>query len=684
MYCLKSTKSKLSSMKFYFLLFLLLLYPLCGKSENIYDILDDMEYKANGIPFTLLNIHYLYEKNLTGENVVLGNIDGGLQVSLPDFEGRVHLRSGVIDTTGHPTAVAMILVGNKNNINMQGIAYKSLVISDRPQRIFRNPELFIDAGVKVINISVVWNTRNHPPFYLRGIQKFIQNDMVIVCSTGNWGPDSGVYFPASYALQARGAILAVSSATISKKQKHAIRDELDFSPRIEREDIGQYASFSQWATPCKEVAEFCVIAPGEGINTLDTEDSPSPNTGTSLSAPMVAGIITLLRQAYPEAKNHEVVEAILETAVDIGQPGTDWQTGRGFPDALAAFEYLAQRHILHTEHASPTSSVPDYHTERTKYNNRTPNILGDFYKQYEPTEFYETIEYQNNKHPLSSIKLPFVYAYGLTGKGITIGIVGGAVNDTLRELKTQLHPLSLHQSITRKEPQGETFLTSIMVASRGREMLLAKEKEKQQGYLHGVAFDSSVFMLPSLSPSGLKMLEKANVKVLLLPTRSNHTAEEIQKLLEKDIVVVVSSSYYLPPEIDSPKILIVRGRLQKQTSMNHFQYDFVEDTIELIGEPFSSSTKKTSKLTAPQGMIGIRGDGRFESRGYSEYHLDAAAAVAAGVAALLRQAFPQKTAQEITALMTKSALDLGEKGLDAAYGSGFLDSEKALRLGIDD
>jgi membrane-anchored mycosin MYCP len=89
-----------------------------------------------------------------------------------------------------------------------------------------------------------------------------------------------------------------------------------------------------------------VAAPGEGIVSLDpsgeglvsslpTSGNPMPISGTSYAAPVVSGIVALVRSRSPELTARQVMRRIEETA---RHPAAGWDpvVGHGVVDALAA------------------------------------------------------------------------------------------------------------------------------------------------------------------------------------------------------------------------------------------------------------------------------------------------------------------------------------------------------------
>ena len=90
-----------------------------------------------------------------------------------------------------------------------------------------------------------------------------------------------------------------------------------------------------------------VVAPGVNIKTADlTFGGIFPNSyvhvsGTSFSAPHVAGIMALLMSAFPGITISQVEEVLKATAFDLGSTGPDNTYGFGLVDALTAFSALS-------------------------------------------------------------------------------------------------------------------------------------------------------------------------------------------------------------------------------------------------------------------------------------------------------------------------------------------------------
>jgi serine protease AprX len=89
-----------------------------------------------------------------------------------------------------------------------------------------------------------------------------------------------------------------------------------------------------------------VAAPGVDVQTTDltfggvVPGSLATVTGSSFAAPHAAGVMALLRGAYPQATPDQLEEALLAGAHDLGEPGADNEYGHGLIDATAALAAL--------------------------------------------------------------------------------------------------------------------------------------------------------------------------------------------------------------------------------------------------------------------------------------------------------------------------------------------------------
>lgn len=88
-----------------------------------------------------------------------------------------------------------------------------------------------------------------------------------------------------------------------------------------------------------------VVAPGQNVRSAWGTDDFNTISGTSMAAPHVSGAILLLKEAFPYLSGEDLLWALYETAVDLGDVGEDNVYGRGIIDVHAAFVHLSQSNI---------------------------------------------------------------------------------------------------------------------------------------------------------------------------------------------------------------------------------------------------------------------------------------------------------------------------------------------------
>jgi len=84
-----------------------------------------------------------------------------------------------------------------------------------------------------------------------------------------------------------------------------------------------------------------IVAPG-GYVKVPRSGTPKDYiyvNGTSYAAPLISGLCALLLEAHPDWTPADVMEALRQTASDLGKTGPDNDYGWGLPDALEALNY---------------------------------------------------------------------------------------------------------------------------------------------------------------------------------------------------------------------------------------------------------------------------------------------------------------------------------------------------------
>jgi len=84
-----------------------------------------------------------------------------------------------------------------------------------------------------------------------------------------------------------------------------------------------------------------VSAPGVDVRSCVQWDGYALYSGTSMAGPHVAGAVLLLKEAFPYLTGREILNALYQSAIDLGEPGEDNVYGRGIINLEAAFNFLS-------------------------------------------------------------------------------------------------------------------------------------------------------------------------------------------------------------------------------------------------------------------------------------------------------------------------------------------------------
>ncbi|WP_225334014.1 S8 family serine peptidase [Halomicrobium urmianum] len=158
-----------------------------------------------------------------------------------------------------------------------------------------------DRGADVINVSLGGGSDTRT--MKRAVEYAAdQHDALVVCAAGNSG-QSGVAYPARYE-----ECVAVSAV----------------DPNEELADFSNYGSAVELAAP--------------GVNVLSTmpSDGYGHYSGTSMAAPVVAGVAALGKAANPDLGAEELRRLLRETAVDVGLSSDEQGAGRVDAAAIVA------------------------------------------------------------------------------------------------------------------------------------------------------------------------------------------------------------------------------------------------------------------------------------------------------------------------------------------------------------
>jgi len=322
----------------------------------------------NRTALSQINASYAYDRGWTGDGVIVGMIDSGIDTDHEDFDtdrfSTINYRfAGTEDDNGHGTHVAGIIAGAKNDIGTHGVAYDADLISIKlcyssgscSASYFDEAMIVLsNQGAAVANLSANTSTTiltqigSTDAYYLPGqssvdgvadatlsnYQTAIDNGMIIVNSAGNYGLDYPM-MPSHYATRVD------SNGDLYLNGQWLIVGAVDSNNQIASwsNKAGHICSNVVYtdgvATGCNDTfntKDFFVVAPGVNILSTANGGGTTTKSGTSMAAPYVTGSIAVLKQAWPQLEPEQLVGLITSTALDLGEPGVDAVYGHGLVD----------------------------------------------------------------------------------------------------------------------------------------------------------------------------------------------------------------------------------------------------------------------------------------------------------------------------------------------------------------
>lgn len=263
-----------------------------------------------------------------GKGIGVAILDTGISVH-PDFDNRIvafqDMRKGNkfgYDINGHGTHVAGIIGGSgkMSEGKYSGMAplCKLIIVRVLDEKgdgeirtviegirwVRRNRRKY---NIRIVNISV--GTLPHygdreEDYLLKEVEQLWDEGVVVVAAAGNFGPAWGT----------------ITTPGISKKiiTVGASNDE------EESERFGKLRKNYSGRGPTREcVVKPDLVAPGSCVISCNgryqrTGRAYTEKSGTSMSAPVVAGAIAVLLSKYPSMSNLEVKLRLRQTCVDLG------------------------------------------------------------------------------------------------------------------------------------------------------------------------------------------------------------------------------------------------------------------------------------------------------------------------------------------------------------------------------
>lgn len=264
--------------------------------------------------------------------VVVAVLDTGVAGGHPDLQsdlvpGRNFANSSTPTLTddepslSHGTYCAGIIAATQNNsLGVAGIAPNARIMPVKVMQILGGLPFgsqttcangltwAVDNGARVASLSLGWDNSSSTGALATAIDYAAAQDVVVCASTGNT-PGAAVGYPARFS-----KVLSVGG-----------------SDALDRGWVGGTTG-----------PEMKVVAPADNILTTSNDtsglNSYSLQTGTSMSCPIAAGIVAMVRGEAPSLTAAQVVGILTASADDLGAPGWDQTYGYGRVNALRAVQ----------------------------------------------------------------------------------------------------------------------------------------------------------------------------------------------------------------------------------------------------------------------------------------------------------------------------------------------------------
>ena len=323
----------------------------------------------------MLNGHLLHAEGFTGEGMIIAVIDNGFSGvnsgiafnhlyannQVLDTYNFVNRQTNVYSEGNHGTAVLSTIAAKLEGQFVGTAPDANYILLVSESNSYENPleeSLWVEAaeyadslGADVINTSLGYNTFDNPnydysyedmngetSFIARGANISASRGMVCVISAGNSGNSDWQYIatPAD-----ADDVLTIGAVNAS----------------------GNYASFSSIGPTSDGRTKPNVVAQGASAAVVLASGNLTTTNGTSLSSPIIAGLVACLWQSLPTLQPSQIIDLIENSASLF--PNSTPQMGFGIPD----FYEAKTQGLLSSVNQIITSN------EAIVYPNPTSNIL---------------------------------------------------------------------------------------------------------------------------------------------------------------------------------------------------------------------------------------------------------------------------------------------------------------------
>ena len=310
-----------------------------------------------------------------------------------------------------------------------------------------------------------------------------------------------------------------------------------------------------------------------------------------------------------------------------------------------------------------------------------------------PAESFRTAEYNRSDGPAFHSAIP-AWQTGANGQGVTLGIVDTGIDTASPEFAGRIAAASRDVAGSRGMSGSDNHGTQVA--------LIAGAARNDSGIM-GIAYQSTILMARADDPgscgssggcsfsdsaisAGINLAVANGAKVINISLGGSGADAGVQRAVANAaaagavIVIAAGNGGDANPDTFAATLrqagggaVIIAGSVNGQGTMSGFSNRAGSEAswyLAALGEQvccvYENGQIRTTMDSSGQTFITVVSGTSF------------AAPQIAGAAVLLRQAFPNLTAQQVVDLLLSSATDAGTTGLDSLYGRGILNIANAF------
>ncbi|MBD3678886.1 MAG: S8 family serine peptidase [Rhodobacteraceae bacterium] len=270
------------------------------------------EQTYNTSPLQSSGVYYAHAAGLTGNGQIIAITDNGFLSGHEAFAGKTINEAGSLATEDHGTLVASVAAGD--SATMIGMApgadlvfgsfatFESLAeatrLAEQLGAVAQNNSWgFVDTPVGQNSYNFIFSSSAGQD-YLLSLRNYAEIGVVIFSISNEPGDTQASLMPALPILEPG---LEPGWLAVINGDADMVGDDVVAARRL--------------SAACLEAAAWCLAAEGSWIGATATAvDSYEFSTGTSFAAPMVAGAMAILAEAFPNLSPHDLRIRLLASA----------------------------------------------------------------------------------------------------------------------------------------------------------------------------------------------------------------------------------------------------------------------------------------------------------------------------------------------------------------------------------